>query len=218
MDLNTGSGEKTEEKRSADSGEEFDYRNPVESFIGAVRGTAASPVGFFAGMARRGDYVNPTAFALICLEIYVVFNGIVWIFGAMAGFGGVGEAFGSLFLGIVIAPFAGAMGLFLRAGIFHLLTRLIIKPEATGFEATLRASAYSLTPMLVGWVPIIGPIIAGIWSTVLAVIGIREAHSTSTGKAAAVVLIPVAVAVAVTLILALIIRVFIYLLMREMGV
>lgn len=194
-----------EEEQTVGSGPEFDYRDPVQSFIGAVRSIVTDPVGFFSGMARRGDYVNPLIFALICAEIYIIIGGLLGLLGALVGLGEIGVAFGSLFLGIVLAPIVGAIVLFVWAGVLHLLTVLIIKPRATGFETTFRVWSYSLTPVLLAWIPILGPIISGIWSTVLAGLGLREGHSTSTGKAAAVVLIPVAVMTLLSIILALII-------------
>ena len=72
--------------------------------------------------------------------------------------------------------------------------------------------------MLLGWIPILGPIIAGIWSTVLAILGLREGHSTTTGKAAAVVLIPTGVVLLIGLAIAVLMWIFIYTLMNEMGV
>lgn len=103
------------------------------------------------------------------------------------------------------------------AGILHLLTVLIIKPQATGFETTFRAWSYSLAPLLLAWTLIFGPIISGIWSTVLAVLGIREGHSTSTGEAAAVVLISIGVVLLIGVAIAVLTWIFIYAPMSEMN-
>jgi hypothetical protein len=53
----------------------------------------------------------------------------------------------------------------------------------------------------VGWVPVLGPLVATVASIVLSVIGVREVHETTTGKAALVVLIPAAVGVLIALLL-----------------
>ena len=208
QDSNIGSGaaENTQgrRERTAGSGMEFDYRDPVQSFIATIRSIALDPVGFFSRMVRQGDYINPLVFGLICAEVWAVLQGIVMVFLALAGFGEVGGAFGSLALYALLAPIAGAMALFVRAGVLHLLVALIVKPRTTGFETTFRASTYSLMPLLVAWIPILGPIISGIWSTVLAILGIRDGHSTSTGKAAVVVLIPVGVLTLISIILTII--------------
>lgn len=222
MDLNTGSGagENTEKRweQAASFGPEFDYRDPVQSFISTVRSTVTSPVSFFSRMSRQGDFINPLVFALICAEVYVILGGILGILGALVGLGEIGVAFGSLVLSIFLVPIAGAIGLFIWAGVLHLLTILIVKPQDTGFETTFRAWSYSLTPVLLAWIPIIGPIISGIWSTVLAVLGLREGHSTTTGKAAAVVLIPVAVSVVIGLALALVLWLLVMAAFNSMGV
>jgi hypothetical protein len=51
----------------------------------------------------------------------------------------------------------------------------------------------------VSWIPIVN-IVAGIYAIVLSVLGIREVHSSTTGKAVAIVLIPVAVLLLLVLI------------------
>jgi hypothetical protein len=80
--------------------------------------------------------------------------------------------------------------LFVWAGILHLLVTLLVKPTNAGFEATFRSAAYASMPGLISWIPLIGTIVGVVWSTVLNIIGIREVHSTTTGRAALVVLIP----------------------------
>jgi hypothetical protein len=61
--------------------------------------------------------------------------------------------------------------------------------------------SYANVAQLVGWVPVLGPLVAAVASVVLSVIGVREVHETTTGKAALVVLIPAAVALLVALFL-----------------
>jgi hypothetical protein len=91
--------------------------------------------------------------------------------------------------------------LFVGAGILHLLVALIVKPANTGFEATFRVVSYSNVAQLVGWVPILGPLVAAVASIALSIIGVREVHETTTGRAALVVLIPAAVGLLVALFL-----------------
>jgi hypothetical protein len=98
-------------------------------------------------------------------------------------------------------PIIFTIALFVGAGILHLLVALIIKPADTGFESTFRVVSYANVTELVSWVPVLGPLVAAVGSVVLAVIGVREVHETTTGKAALVVLIPAAVALLVALFL-----------------
>jgi hypothetical protein len=98
-------------------------------------------------------------------------------------------------------PIISVIALFICAGILHLLVALVVKPANTGFEATFRVVSYSNVVQLVGWVPVLGPLVAAVASIVLSVIGVREVHETTTGKAALVVLIPAAVGLLIALLL-----------------
>lgn len=185
-------------------GREFNYRDPVQSFIGTVRNVVTAPVAFFRSMTRQGDFINPLIYALICALILAIIGGLLAILGAIVGIGnmGVGEAIGAFAASLFLTPIFWAIGLFIGAGITHLLVMLIVKPVSTGFETTFRVNAYSSTAQLVGWVPIIGPLVAAVAAVVLAIFGIREAHATTTGKAALVILIPVAIVVFLAIVLA----------------
>jgi hypothetical protein len=156
----------------------------VQSFINAVRNVVTAPVGFFRGLIGHGDLVNPLIFAVICAEIAAILGGLLALVG-VSGQRGFGSFLGSL----VLAPIAAAIGLFIGAGILHLLVMLIVGSRNAGFAGTFRVSAYSSVTSLVSWIPVIG-LIASLYGIYLAIVGVREVHSTTTGKAALVVLIP----------------------------
>ena len=179
------------------SGADYDLSNPVESFADVVRRVVLQPAQFFAGLPRRGSLLNPLVFALICTEIAAILGGILSLAGAggafVTGYGfeapknqGVGEFIGS----VVFAPIGGAIGVFVVAGIAHLLVRLVVGATNAGFGATFRVSAYTSVTSLVSWIPFVGGILA-LYGIYLAVVGIREMHGTTTGKALVVVLLPV---------------------------
>ncbi|MGI9050681.1 MAG: YIP1 family protein [Rubrobacteraceae bacterium] len=182
---------------------EFTYTDPVQSFVGTVREMVTRPVGFFRGIARRGDFVNPLIFALVCALISASIGGFLGILYAIVGIGdgGIVGATGAVVASMFFTPIISAIALFICAGILHLLVALIIKPVDTGFEATFRVVSYANVAQLVGWVPVLGPLVAAVASIVLSIIGVREVHETTTGKAALVVLIPAAVALLVALFL-----------------
>lgn len=50
--------------------------------------------------------------------------------------------------------------------------------------------ARSVRQALVNWIPVVGGLVA-LYGLYLAVVGIREMHSTTTGRAALVVLLPI---------------------------
>jgi hypothetical protein len=90
---------------------------------------------------------------------------------------------------MIVAPIGGTIALFILAGVVHLLVLLIAGPGNAGFEATFRVAAYTGVTNLATWIPVVGPLV-GLYGIYLAIIGIRELHGTTTGKAATVVLLP----------------------------
>ncbi len=182
---------------------EFTYTDPVQSFVGTVRDLVTQPVGFFRGIARRGDFVNPLIFAIVCAVISAAIGGFLGILYATVGIGdgGVGGAIGAFVASMFFTPIISAIALLACAGVLHLLVALMIKPADTGFEATFRVVSYTSVAQLASWVPVLGPLVAFVASIALSIVGIREVHETTTGKAALVVLIPAAVALLVALFL-----------------
>ena len=60
-----------------------------------------------------------------------------------------------------------------------------------GIGATLRVYCYTYSPAVLAIVPWVGMVAAAIWGIVIAIIGLREAHETTTVRAAAAILLPV---------------------------
>jgi hypothetical protein len=189
VDFNTesggsgGSGGAPRRVSGGASGGEFNYSDPIQSFVNTVRNVVTAPAGFFRGIRREGDFVNPLIFAIICYEVSAILGGIIALAFGSRGFGG-------FLASIIFAPIGAAIGLFIGAGILHLLVMLIVGSRNSGFEGTFRVGAYSSVTSLVSWIPIIG-VIASLYGIYIAIMGIREVHSTTTGRAALVVLIPV---------------------------
>ncbi len=181
------------------SGGDYDLSNPLESFVDTVRQVVLQPVGFFAGLPQRGSLLNPLIFALICTEISAILGGVLRLAGVGEGFvAGYGfqvpenQGFGELIGSVILAPIGGVIGVFVVAGIAHLVIMLIVGSTHSGFGSTFRVAAYTSVTSLVSWIPIIGGLL-GLYGIYLAAVGIREMHSTTTGKAVVVVLFPVIV-------------------------
>jgi len=86
------------------------------------------------------------------------------------------------------------IGAFLHFGVY-------IAGGKKGLNQTIKALVYTSTPsLLLGWIPIIN-IIAGMWSLVLNIIGIREFHEISTERAILAVLLPLALLIPLIFIL-----------------
>jgi hypothetical protein len=193
--------------RSA-SGGEFDLSNPLKSFVEVVRRVVLQPVRFFAGLPRSGTLLNPLVFALVCIVVSAILSGLLVLAGVQQNPGfnpnpqnAIPSTFAptSALASIVFAPFGGAIGLFVAAAIQQLLVRLIVGENNSGFASTFRVASYTQVTALVNWIPIVGPLVA-LYGVYLSIMGIREMHGTTTGKAALVVLIPFVVVVVVALI------------------
>jgi hypothetical protein len=180
--------------RTAAPGRDYNLSDPVNSFVDVVRRVVFQPAAFFAGLPRQGSLLNPLVFALICIEISVILVGLLTFIDVPGGitslFGARGnQGFLAFVGGLVLAPIAGAVGVFLTALVTHLLVMVVVGSGQSGFGATFRIIAYSSVTSLVGWIPFIGWI-ASLYRLYLATVGIREMHRTTTGKALLVVLLP----------------------------
>ncbi len=176
------------------SGGDYDLSDPINSFVDVVRRVVLQPTAFFAGLPRQGSFLNPLVFALICTEISVLLVGLLSFVDVPGGmnslFGASGDQGFLVFLGgLVVAPIAAAVGIFLTALVTHLLVVLVVGSGHAGFGATFRIISYSSVTGLVGWIPFIGWIFS-LYRLYLATVGIREMHATTTGKALLVVLLP----------------------------
>ena len=176
------------------SGGDYDLSDPVNSFVDVVRRVVLQPTAFFAGLPRQGSLLSPLLFALVCTEISVLLvglltfldvpGGITWLFGARGN-----QGFLAFLGGLVIAPIAAAVGVFLTALVTHLLVILVVGSGHSGFGATFRIVAYSSVTSLVSWIPFVGWLFS-LYRLYLATVGIREMHATTTGKALLIVVLP----------------------------
>ncbi len=188
---------------------DYNLSNPINSFVDVARRVVLQPVRFFAGLPRDRNFVSPLVFALICIEISAILGWLLVLgigVGTSPGFNPNPQnaglpsvvAPGSPVASILLAPIGGAVGILLVALIQQLLVRLIVGRTNSGFEATFRVASYTQVTSLVNWIPIIGPLLA-LYGIYLSIVGIREMHETTTGKAALVVLIPFVVALLLAL-------------------
>jgi hypothetical protein len=180
--------------RTTTSGGDYDLSDPLNSFVDFLRRVVFQPSAFFAGLPRQGSLLSPLVFALVCIEISVLLvglltfldvpGGVTWLFGARGN-----QGFLAFLGGLVIAPIAGAVGVFLTALVTHLLVILVVGSGHSGFGATFRIVSYSSVTSLLGWLPFIGWIFS-LYRLFLATVGIREMHATTTGKALLIVVLP----------------------------
>jgi hypothetical protein len=163
-----------------------------------------APEAFFRGLPARASIGDPLFYAvivgyigLVAASVYnAVFNATFGSAFSTLGdrpefarlmpllHGGMGLA-----LNLILGPFLIVAGLFIWAGILHLLL-LLLGGGARGFEATFRAIAYASASNLFQIIPLCGGLVGAVYGIVLMIIGLSAAHDDSKGKAAAAVLIP----------------------------
>lgn len=101
----------------------------------------------------------------------------------------------------LLSPVWLLVTLFAVAAVIHLVVIMLV-PDRKPFTATTRVLAFSYSPLLFTVVPFVGSIIGGVWSLVLAVVGLREVHQTTTGRAIAAILLPLALAAFIGMLMA----------------
>lgn len=64
-----------------------------------------------------------------------------------------------------------------------------------GVWQTEKSVFYNLTPtLLLGWIPVIGPLVGGVWSVIIGVIGVKELHGMPDTRAALAVVLSIVIA------------------------
>lgn len=184
--------------------EERARHGAVQGFVETAKLFVVSPAEAFARAKRRGDLFSPLAFAVvlgwvgaILQSLWSLAFGSSWVaflppeVREQAGWAFAAQGFG-LVIQIVFAPIFVLIGLFVVAGIVHLMLMLVggTKASEAGFEGTLRAVSYSQIAQIASVVPFAGGLIALVWTIVLETIGLASLHRTSYGKAIAAILLP----------------------------
>jgi hypothetical protein len=173
----------------------------IDRFVETVKVLASQPADAFDRMPTAGGIGQPLLFAIIVGWIGIAVSAIwMLLFGGMwlpfvdqSQIGEVGAMFGFstglTIMMIVVAPILVIIGLFIQAAILHLML-LIVGGAKEGFEATTRVCSYAYAAQLAQIIPFCGGILATVWSLILLVVGLSEAHGVSRGKAAVAVILP----------------------------
>jgi hypothetical protein len=185
--------------------EERERLGAVQAFVETTRLLLASPTAFFRAMPVSGGIGAPLLYGVIVGWIGVavaafyqaLFRSIIGSnlgalgsrpeLEAMVGFM---QSWGGFAAQVVFGGVMVAIGIFVWSGILHLLL-LLLGGGHRDFEATLRVVAYAQATSLFYLLPFCGSPIAFVWTLVLLVIGLAEAHGIGRGRAAAAVLAPV---------------------------
>jgi hypothetical protein len=174
-----------------------------EGFFGGLAATIKrslfGPGEFFRKMNITGGLSDPLLYAMITAVTGIMVS-YVWqvLFqdsfraylpadgtsAPLPGLHGPGLAVAGMFI-----PFLVIIGTFLSAGMLHLLL-LMVRGGGGGFEATFRVVSYSCGTFLFMTIPFCGGMIAFVWNIIVSIIGLKETHGTTGGKASFAVLFP----------------------------
>ena len=171
--------------------------------------------GFLGAPSNTFDDVEPEALgsALKYFTIWAVIYGILRtivfytlerrVFQTLWDFLGLSDVAVYLFDPVKFALLA-VLGGFATLFVGGLWTHLFVRAFGgrKGYRNTIKAFAYGNTPLfLFGWIPFVGMLFP-IWAWVLNIIGIKQLHEISTGRAIGAVLLSI---VALIIIVALIV-------------
>ncbi len=176
-----------------------------------MKGFLFDPVSTFQKV-RSADLGDALKYYLVIVVINAILSaivGLIMVSAIWAMFAPILNQIGipvSLAAGAGVVVFAIVMifvqllMIFISAAWFHIFVYLL--GGRKGYLQTLKSLSYGSTPsMLIGWIPFIG-IIGGIWSFILSILGVRELHEMTTGKAAIAVILAVVVLAIIIILIA----------------
>jgi len=172
----------------------------VRAFADTWAGASLRPTSFFRRTPEHGT-IRTALLYYLPLGILVSGATLFWTLLAGPAEGDREVVLGEIPLGgamnplveFLLSPVLLLASLFIAAGVVHLLLRLFGGAHRR-FGFTTRVFAYAYSPQALGVIPVVGTIAGFVWMVGVAIIGLREGHGTSTGRAAAAVLIPVVIA------------------------
>ncbi|MBW1996748.1 MAG: YIP1 family protein [Deltaproteobacteria bacterium] len=166
----------------------------VTAFLRTMKEVLFSPTLFFQKMPVSKGIQNPLFYGVIIGFLGGLFT-LLWqyTFSGLLGKGGINLFFTSyILIYALFLPILIAIGLFVASGILH-VSLMLVGGSKRGFEATFRVLAYTNSTQVFSILPLLGGFIAGIYNIVLWIIGFRESHRTTTGRAALAVFLPLIV-------------------------
>jgi hypothetical protein len=173
-----------------------------EGFIGAffrtTRDALFSSSRFFKKVGSGEGYLSALIYGLIC-GIIGSGGALVWqwyLFSQWFPVGKLSDMASGIYIMvlIVLVPFAIIFSLVFGSIVTHFCL-MIVGGNKKGFQTTFRAISYAFAGHLFAVLPFIGSTIGGIYFLILMIIGLRESHTISTGKAVLAIFLPFIVGV-----------------------
>jgi hypothetical protein len=170
------------------------WEDPTVRFPGSLiltlRQSLLAPSEFFRWLHYEESLARPLLYYLI-VSIVSAFFVLVWRSAGPSLYPGLAPLETGLdpLVQFFLEPFAALFALAFGVFVLQLMV-LALVPNQRGFRATSRVCCYAWGPAILTAIPLLGPLLALVWSVTLLSIGIRVGHQTTAGRAAAVVLVP----------------------------
>ncbi|MGQ9646087.1 MAG: YIP1 family protein [Thermodesulfobacteriota bacterium] len=176
-----------------ESGEGF-----ISAFFKTTGDALFSPTRFFKKVGSGDGYLAALIYGLIC-GIIGSGGALVWqwyLFSQWFPVGRLSEIASSIYITllVILVPFIVIFSLVFGSIVTHLCL-MIVGGNKKGFQTTFRAISYAFASHLFAILPFIGSTIGGIYFLILMIIGLRESHTISTGKAVLAIFLPLIVGV-----------------------
>jgi hypothetical protein len=191
----------------ARSGNPWDRRAQLgwaKALVECVKVFVFQPSRAYAQTLEKGDLAGPLIYALIIGWISAAF-GVLWqvVFGSwLLTFlpvelsDQIATYMVHTWIGfaaqLLLLPFYITLSLLFMSAVIHISMLLVggLSKSRAGFEGTLRAGAFSSVSNLANVVPIVGGLIALVWSSVLGIIGLASLHRTTPGRTVLALCLP----------------------------
>ena len=171
----------------------MDYRRlsfgeKAKGFVGAPLSTFNNVEAEALGSALKYFTIWVVIYTILRTVIfYTVERRVFQLFWSMFGLSGAAVYRFDPVIFALLAVLGAFAGLFISGSWAHLFVRAF--GGRKGYGNTIKAFAYGETPLfLFGWIPFVG-MLFWIWALVLNIIGIRQLHEISTGRAVGAVLL-----------------------------
>lgn len=169
--------------------EDQEHLGFMEGILQTVKLSLFSPQLFFSRLPKQGGLLAPLLYALI-LDTLGTMVSFLWSMALGNAFpevlgvsGGSGVALG------LLIPVLVFISIMVWAVVLH-VSLFLVGGAHEDFEATFRVVCYTSGVEIFSAVPIIGGIVKSIWKLYITVIGVREVHAITTGRAVAALCIP----------------------------
>lgn len=168
--------------------------SPLVALFRTWRESVFDPSRFFRAMPTTGSILPALLYYLIVGVVVAGFS-LYWttVFRALGLSPGAAAASAldawSPLLGFLFAPLFLILGLVITFAFVH-VSLWLLRGANRGAGTTFRVLCYAYGPYIFAVVPLLGAPVAFVWTIVIAVIGLREAHRTDGWRAGLAILLP----------------------------